>query len=87
MQKRKELEEKYPKVLNPKFLFTVRVIIALIALLSVKVVSGTLPFYRNKCLYDNVQASFQHLQIHFNSDAVIIFVELMILILSNIKLT
>ena len=83
MEKRKELELQNPRIMHPHFLRGTRIAIGLLAIVLVKVVSGSLPFYRNKCLYDNIQLYFQPLQKHFQSTSAVLTVELFIFILSK----
>ena len=83
-QKRQALVDKNPKIMSPQFLRGVRIAIGLFSLVMVKIVSGALPFYRNKCLYDNIQNSFQPWQRYFQQDTELIVAEIFIFILSKI---
>jgi hypothetical protein len=84
IKKKQELENKFPRIMHPKFLLVVRVVISLIGFLVIKVVSGALPFYRNKCLFDNIQAKFQPLQSYLSQPSQIILVECFILFASTV---
>lgn len=78
--KRQELVEKYPLVMSSNFLRGVRIAVALVGVVMVKIVSGSLPFYRNKCLYDNVQAEFHPIQRHFQSEGTSIAIEVLMIL-------
>lgn len=84
IKKRKELVDKHPRVMTPGFMRGVRIGLGVFALFMVKVVSGSLPFYRNKCLYDNVIDRFQPLQKYFQNKSTVVAVEVILFALGNL---
>jgi hypothetical protein len=83
IKKRQELVSKYPRVMSPGFMRGVRIGLGLISIFVVKLVSGSLPFYRNKCLYDNILEGFQPFQKNFQNKSSVIAIETLILLIGN----
>ena len=84
IKKRQDLVNQYPRVMSPGFMRGVRIGIGLISIFAVKIVSGSLPFYRNKCLYDNILEGFQPFQKKFQTKASVITIEVLILLIGKI---
>ena len=83
IKKKTELTNKYPRVMSPGFMRGVRIGIGLISIFVVKLVSGSLPFYRNKCLYDNILEGFQPFQKNFQNESSVLTIEVLLLLIGN----